>query len=587
MDEETFVPLKTSQQPINRHCDCKNESLSLQESMKTTNRWSCLSSRIPRTTCPSITSTSYSLDLSGQASSSTLFEKEPNHKPGHDFLLSLMSRKTRKRRLRNQEDDCPSSLESSSTRHENAPHDSGLEILINDHQDNKINVKERRRIIKKTTSSFMLNRSCYHHVLLTTMLLMIMMNVIPDVICQASPYHDYIHFQHHDDHLGHPPTFSSSLSSSPSSSSIRHASPYFDSDSRFRSSPSYPSYSSQYPYQGDYSSESMTGLPPSPSSSSNTPNIVRHPGTCTFQRSQPACTFSLLCYLAGGLPVEACEGNVGLTCCVLSSSSGHSVLDAASGPVIPPSSLPTDITPNAPSSYSNSYPVGSSSSSMVPPSSSSSSSSSSSGSSLYNSDPYPYDREVGVSYPKQSQRQNPAHSVSYHNSRLPSSRESSSSLDRDYGRAYNQIPNVSYQRQAQHHAVQHVPPPSPVTASDNSRPHQSSVSSHSLSIPSTAPMIHSYPHVLPVPASSVSSSAKVASSSETPPSATLSSPTSLASPTSVQTPSSSINSIFDDTNVRRSIPSSSALSSSEGGNSLNEFIVRNQHARNFAGEDGE
>ena len=46
-----------------------------------------------------------------------------------------------------------------------------------------------------------------------------------------------------------------------------------------------------------------------------------HPGTCTFQRSQPACTFRLLCYLAGGLPVGRCENNVALTCCMLNSQS--------------------------------------------------------------------------------------------------------------------------------------------------------------------------------------------------------------------------------------------------------------------------
>lgn len=46
--------------------------------------------------------------------------------------------------------------------------------------------------------------------------------------------------------------------------------------------------------------------------------IVRHPGTCTFQQSQAACTFSLLCYLAGGLPVEGCgTADATATCCVL------------------------------------------------------------------------------------------------------------------------------------------------------------------------------------------------------------------------------------------------------------------------------
>jgi hypothetical protein len=221
-------------------------------------------------------------------------------------------------------------------------------------------------------------------------------------------------------------------------------------------------------------------------------------------------------------------------------------------------------------------------SSMMPPSSSSSSSG---GSSLYHSDPYPFDRNNVI--PQNSP-------VSYHNSRLPTSESSSSSgsFNQDNSRSYNQIPNINYQKQAQHHAVQHVAPPSPVIppalTSENTRPHPSSMATHSLTVPSTAPMIHSYPHVLPVPASSMSMS-KVPSSSDFSTTSPLSSSqSSLASPTSVQTPSSSINSLFDsDTNVRRSIPSSSSLSSSQGVNSLNEFIVRNQHARNFAGEDGE
>lgn len=49
---------------------------------------------------------------------------------------------------------------------------------------------------------------------------------------------------------------------------------------------------------------------------SSTSPIVRHPGTCSSQ-SQAACTFSLLCYLAGGLPIEGCEGSSSTTCCVL------------------------------------------------------------------------------------------------------------------------------------------------------------------------------------------------------------------------------------------------------------------------------
>lgn len=45
--------------------------------------------------------------------------------------------------------------------------------------------------------------------------------------------------------------------------------------------------------------------------------VVRHQGTCTFQQSQSACTFSLLCYLAGGLPIEGCGTGEATTCCVL------------------------------------------------------------------------------------------------------------------------------------------------------------------------------------------------------------------------------------------------------------------------------
>lgn len=47
------------------------------------------------------------------------------------------------------------------------------------------------------------------------------------------------------------------------------------------------------------------------------PPIVRHPGTCTFQQLQDACTFSLLCYLAGGIPIEGCGTGSSTTCCVL------------------------------------------------------------------------------------------------------------------------------------------------------------------------------------------------------------------------------------------------------------------------------
>ena len=67
---------------------------------------------------------------------------------------------------------------------------------------------------------------------------------------------------------------------------------------------------------------------------STLPPVIRHPGTCTFQRSQSACTFSLLCYLAGGTPVEGCGGDFSTTCCMLHNS--HESNFPSSSPPIPP-----------------------------------------------------------------------------------------------------------------------------------------------------------------------------------------------------------------------------------------------------------
>lgn len=130
--------------------------------------------------------------------------------------------------------------------------------------------------------------------------------------------------------------------------------------------PRTPSYSPSY--GPSYHSDPSPDAAVSPAS---VPSIVRHPGTCTFQRSQPACTFSLLCYLAGGLPVEGCENNIGLTCCMLNSQSkgafnvnpqshllappsvGHHVtretgLEPSSpAPPSPPPPAPQPITPTA------------------------------------------------------------------------------------------------------------------------------------------------------------------------------------------------------------------------------------------------
>lgn len=49
----------------------------------------------------------------------------------------------------------------------------------------------------------------------------------------------------------------------------------------------------------------------------NSVTVIKHPGTCTYDRSHAACTFSLLCYLANGVPVEGCEENTPTTCCIL------------------------------------------------------------------------------------------------------------------------------------------------------------------------------------------------------------------------------------------------------------------------------
>ena len=45
--------------------------------------------------------------------------------------------------------------------------------------------------------------------------------------------------------------------------------------------------------------------------------VIRHPSSCSLDRSHAACTFSLLCFLANGVPVEGCEDNSSATCCYL------------------------------------------------------------------------------------------------------------------------------------------------------------------------------------------------------------------------------------------------------------------------------
>lgn len=76
------------------------------------------------------------------------------------------------------------------------------------------------------------------------------------------------------------------------------------------------------------------------------PPIVRHPGTCTFQRSQPACTFSLLCYLAGGIPIEGCGGDITVTCCML--YNGHPTNSMNLQPPGPPLPPPPQLLPQLP-----------------------------------------------------------------------------------------------------------------------------------------------------------------------------------------------------------------------------------------------
>lgn len=109
-----------------------------------------------------------------------------------------------------------------------------------------------------------------------------------------------------------------------------------------------------------------------PSYPSAYPPVVRHPGTCTFQRSQPACTFSLLCYLAGGVPIEGCGGDISVTCCMLYNPSSQNFasdysntnLPIPPGIELPNNHLTSPRLPSSPSSPTSSSPTS-------PPSSSS------------------------------------------------------------------------------------------------------------------------------------------------------------------------------------------------------------------------
>lgn len=50
------------------------------------------------------------------------------------------------------------------------------------------------------------------------------------------------------------------------------------------------------------------------------PSVIKHPGTCSHDRSQAACSFNIICHLANGVSVEKCENNSSMTCCYLHSN---------------------------------------------------------------------------------------------------------------------------------------------------------------------------------------------------------------------------------------------------------------------------
>lgn len=67
--------------------------------------------------------------------------------------------------------------------------------------------------------------------------------------------------------------------------------------------------------QTNFSRPLMVPSPP-PAKLPLPPQVIKFPGTCKFQRSPAACSFSSLCQATGGRLIEPCEGNLGLTCCV-------------------------------------------------------------------------------------------------------------------------------------------------------------------------------------------------------------------------------------------------------------------------------
>lgn len=276
------------------------------------------------------------------------------------------------------------------------------------------------------------------------------------------------------------------------------------------------------------------------------PSVVKHPGTCTFQRSQPACTFSLLCYLAGGLPVEGCEGDTGLTCCLLYPGSG-----VASLPPPPPPLLPAfDPTPQ--SSLSGQPPA-----------------------------PYSPIRDPQPGPPLQP-------SPSYQS--YPSSYSDYLNPDPAYGNNNNNADSVpdAYtpatsresgpQQPPQQHQSHYPEPVSPAVNVINNNP---------------PPLHHQYPHILPVPVSGVSQSTSHSTAGTSAPETTSPvinnknknylpqpAPSSLlASHVSMESPD------LKDNAVRRTIGSDPVADSL---NSLtSDGMERQQHARNFAGDDGQ
>ena len=293
-----------------------------------------------------------------------------------------------------------------------------------------------------------------------------------------------------------------------------------------------------------------SGLQRQSSGGTAVPSVVKHPGTCTFQRSQPACTFSLLCYLAGGLPVEGCEGDTGLTCCLLYPGSG-----VASLPPPPPPLLPAfDPTPQ--SSLSGQPPA-----------------------------PYSPIREPQPGPPLQPSPSYQSYPSSYSDYLNPdpaysnnNNNNNADSVPDAYTPATSRESGPQQQPPQQHQS--HYPEPvSPAVNVINNNP---------------PPLHHQYPHILPVPVSGVTSHSTTGTSAPETTSPVINNnnnnknknylpqpaPSSLlASHVSMESPD------LKDNAVRRTIGPDPVADSL---NSLtSDGMERTQHARNFAGDDGQ